>query len=70
MFALLETSRSSRLISAVTLLMMALIFIPTVVIFSRPTGYIPFIAGAAFSTACLAVLWFSHRKPLPAKMAC
>lgn len=45
---------------------MALIFIPTMVIFSRP-GYTSLLAGASLSALCLAILWFSHRKPVPAK---
>lgn len=67
MFESLETSASSRRISVVTLLMLALVVSPVVVVFSPSPGYFPIIVGVIFSSLCLAIVGMQWKRPGAAK---
>lgn len=62
MFEYEENSGSSRCISTVTLLALALIFSPALAIISGSSSYFPAILAAAFSSLCVLIVWLSRRK--------
>ena len=62
-----EHSDSSRRISTITLLVLAFIFSPALLIAIGSGGYVATIIAATFSTLCVFVVWLTRKKPAAAR---
>jgi hypothetical protein len=63
-----QTSDSPRLISTITLLLLAVIFIPALLAVSQPINYFSVILAATFSMFCVLIVWFNRKKAAAVKV--